>query len=114
MASAATGMQRRGTSRGSVATLVACGNGGPDHDVELCEADLGRLGYHGVAALGALMDMQTGVPVLVTNGAPQPRAGTGVVRHLVRRPGSLDEFRELVLRLRDSVAANSMYLRLEL
>jgi hypothetical protein len=81
---------------------------GEDH--ELCVLDLGFLGLSGPEALGKLLAMQPGVPILVGGGRAQDAAGAGVCR-IVRRSHSLEAFRRTVNRLRRTGAA--LYLKLD-
>jgi hypothetical protein len=107
-------MRRRGgETRETVATLVASGGpaAGPESDIDLCEADFGRFGLEGVDALRALLAMQPGVPLLVARRTPAQRVQERVIRSLLHRPGNLDDFRDIVQRLRRTGA--SLYLRLE-
>jgi len=80
-------------------------------DQELCVLDFGRLGLSGTEVLNELLAMRAGVPILVGGRLPAASHGEGRVRHLVRRPGSLEAFRLAVSRLRRTGAA--MYLKLE-
>ena len=80
---------------------------GEDH--ELCVLDLGFLGLSGPQALGQLLAMNPGVPILVGGG----RAGDAAsgVRRIVRHSYSMDSFRLAIDRLRQTGAA--LYLKLE-
>jgi hypothetical protein len=80
---------------------------GEDH--ELCVLDLGFLGLSGPQALGQLLAMNPGVPILVGDGRAVPEASG--VRRIVRRSHSLEAFRRTVSRLRQTGAA--LYLKLE-
>jgi len=82
---------------------------GEDH--ELCVLDLGFLGLSGPQALGQLLAMNPGVPILVGGGRAAESAPGDGVRHLVRRSHSLEAFQLAISRLRRTGAA--LYLRLE-
>jgi hypothetical protein len=83
---------------------------GEDH--ELCVLELGFLGLSGPQALGELLAMQPGVPILVGGGRGIDAAcGAPGVRRIVRRSHSLEAFRRTVDRLRRTGAA--LYLKLE-
>ena len=81
---------------------------GEDH--ELCVLDLGFLGLSGPEALGKLLAMDPGVPILVGGGRAYESA-SGDVRRIVRRSHSLEAFRRTIGRLRRTGAA--LYLKLE-
>jgi hypothetical protein len=81
---------------------------GEDH--ELCVLDLGFLGLSGPEALGRLLAMDPGVPILVGGRRAYESASSGV-RRIVRRSHSLEAFRRTVDRLRRTGAA--LYLKLE-
>ena len=80
---------------------------GEDH--ELCVLDLGFLGLSGPQALGRLLAMNPGVPILV--GKARASDGASGVRRIVRHSYSMDAFRLAIHRLRRTGAA--LYLRLE-
>lgn len=104
---------RGGASSGTVAALVgmrdAAADAGDDH--ELCIADLGLFGLSGADALGELLALHAGVPIVIPASGSWRKSETSVVRSIVRRPASIEEFRATVRRLRRT--SGSMYLRLE-
>ena len=80
---------------------------GEDH--ALCVLDLGFLGLSGPQALGQLLAMNPGVPILVGSGRASD--GASGVRRIVRHSYSMDSFRLAIDRLRQTGAA--LYLKLE-
>lgn len=101
-------------SRGAVATLVAVRGAAADldDDLELCMMDFARFGLTGLEALGELLSVRAGIPIVIAARKPAAKPETSAVRCILRKAGDPDEFRAIVRRL--CRTGGAMHLRLDI